>query len=441
MTIFPCPIFPLAEHSRLGQNTLETSIWLSACVSIQAVCQMAGSRFETSWPVLHRLWESYLYYYLMKSGDFHIIVNEKKCTPVDALFTEEADTNPNLNEYEWDGRTTCWIQKPQEITIDGERNITAIIEATQLPHPPTFDLDGPGLQKAVRDKYRIGAGNYGYYVYRNHRLLSWCESFNMIPQDQDYYSFRGRILIDDSADEVFNIDVKKSHIHLSDEANQVIGELTQEYRRKTRLAWKHAKDEINRIKGENGTVQANDIAQQFEMPEELPGDMETEQDYEEAQQRTKELEKEQKKKVKELIEENKEEPGVAALSEEEQAKTVVEGPESGPSDKIFLVDHVLDNALWEPYYDADKGPCVRLNRLHRFTKIIYEKNPKNVPLQVLMDLLFLQLAGAEVYVQRNYTKYDREQIATILEEYRRVSSDFLAALCRDLGESLPAEEE
>src|SRR5215470_1048078 len=59
MTIFPCPLFPLAEHSRLGQHTLETSIWLSACVSIQAVCQMAGSRFKTSWPGLHRLRESY----------------------------------------------------------------------------------------------------------------------------------------------------------------------------------------------------------------------------------------------------------------------------------------------------------------------------------------------------------------------------------------------
>src|SRR5215469_13625365 len=61
MTIFPCPLFPLAEHSRLGQHTLETSIWLSACVSIQAVCQMAGSRFKTACPGLHRLRKSYLY--------------------------------------------------------------------------------------------------------------------------------------------------------------------------------------------------------------------------------------------------------------------------------------------------------------------------------------------------------------------------------------------
>src|SRR5215472_2966166 len=46
----PCPIFPLAGHSRLGQDTLEASIWLPVCVSIPTACQMANSRFKTSWP-------------------------------------------------------------------------------------------------------------------------------------------------------------------------------------------------------------------------------------------------------------------------------------------------------------------------------------------------------------------------------------------------------
>src|SRR5262249_29714443 len=42
MTIFPCPILPLAGHSRLGQNTLEASIWLSACGFILVACQMSA---------------------------------------------------------------------------------------------------------------------------------------------------------------------------------------------------------------------------------------------------------------------------------------------------------------------------------------------------------------------------------------------------------------
>jgi len=59
------------------------------------------------------------------------------------------------------------------------------IEATQLIHPPTFNLVGPGAQATAREKYRIEAGNYGYYVYRNKRLISWAERFDgMIGYDQ-----------------------------------------------------------------------------------------------------------------------------------------------------------------------------------------------------------------------------------------------------------------
>lgn len=380
-----------------------------------------------------------IYYYIMQEEDFYITINDEECQPFDVLFTDEAINNGNLNEHDWDGRTTRWIQKPLEVCINAEKNVNATIEVTQLPHPPTFDLDGVGKQKAIRDKYHIGANNYGFYVYRNHRLLSWCESLGMIPQDQDFYSFRGRILVNDSADDVFNIDVKKSHIHLSDEASNVIGEISFEYKRKSKRAWQHAKDEIRRITGEDGLTLANTLAQQFEMPEELPGSVETEADYKEAKLREKEFEKEQQKRVEGLVAQVENEPEVVGLNEEEQIKIAVAGPEAGPADKIFQVSNTTDNHLWEPYFDADKGPCVRINRLQRFTRVIYENNPNNGALHTLMGLLFLQLAGAEYYVLRSYTKYDRDEIASILEEFRRVTTEYLAKLCRDLGDSLPDE--
>jgi len=41
-------------------------------------------------------------------------------------------------------------------------------------------------------------------VYRNRRLISWADSLDgIVGSDQDLWSFRGRILIDDSADNVF----------------------------------------------------------------------------------------------------------------------------------------------------------------------------------------------------------------------------------------------
>jgi ketopantoate reductase len=99
----------------------------------------------------------------------------------------------------------------------------------------------------------------------------------------------------------------------------------------------------------------------------------------------------------------------------------------------------MDNALWEPYYDAEKGTSVRVNRFHRFTRVIYENNPNNGTLQTLIGLLLLQLAGAEIHLQRQLIKHNREEIAAILENYRKVSSDFLTKMCRDLEDSLPSE--
>ena len=120
--------------------------------------------------------------------------------------------------------------------VDTEFGVTCEVEVTQLPYPRIFELDGED-RLAVREKYNIGAGNYGYYVYRNKRLISWAQGLDgIIPQAQDYYSFRGRILIESDADDCFNIDVKKANIALSDKAHQVIADITEAFKKKSRGA-------------------------------------------------------------------------------------------------------------------------------------------------------------------------------------------------------------
>ena len=64
-------------------------------------------------------------------------------------------------------------------------------------------------------------------------MISWASLLNgIIPQDQDFFAFRGRILLDDSADEYFNIDVKKSSFTLSEEAWNIISDYSQEPKEK-----------------------------------------------------------------------------------------------------------------------------------------------------------------------------------------------------------------
>jgi hypothetical protein len=94
----------------------------------------------------------------------------------------------------------------------------ANVTMTQLPHPSSMEAAGTMKRAQARDMYNIAAGDYGFYVYRNGRLISWAASLGMVPQDQDLYSFRGRLEISSAADGVPNIDVTKSRILLSDTA-------------------------------------------------------------------------------------------------------------------------------------------------------------------------------------------------------------------------------
>ena len=49
----------------------------------------------------------------------------------------------------------------------------------------------------------------------------------------------------------------------------------------------------------------------------------------------------------------------------------------------------------------------------------------------------LQLADAEFYAYKNIGDYDYEELKKILYEFRRISSEFLANMCRRLEDKLP----
>lgn len=380
-----------------------------------------------------------IYFFFLKDG-INIFLNGKIITPYDVLFTDEAENNGNLNEHEWNGRETKWIKKPTTQTLDinsddSNTPIKAIVEVTQLPHPPTFDLDGEGERVKVRDKYKIESGNHGYYVYRNKRLISWAERFDgIISNEQDYWSFRGRILLDTTADDAFNIDVKKSHLELSSEAWDALNDLTDEYKRKSKLAWQHAKKLKSQITGSDTNTVSNDIASSIEITDLIFGQMPTPEE----EKISTEMEQELKEKIKEKVINNAKEfmkDGGEDEPSEDEIKEYASGG-SSPDKRIFRVSHVEDNLLWEPYYDDDHGWSVRINQNHRFARLIFEDNEQNIDLCVIFDLLMLHLAHAEVQVRKSplFKSTDSE---SIIYSFREAVSALLVRLIRNKNIKLP----
>jgi len=373
---------------------------------------------------------------VIKIGGFEI-------SPIDPLFIAQA--SGNLNENEWDGKSVQWIEKPKDILLDKDNDVHCTIEITQLPYPPAFKFGELGETDAsIRAKYLIGAGNYGFYVYRNKRLISWASSLQgIIVQDQDNYAFRGRILIEDKADDYFNIDVKKSNIILSEDAWNKINDFTAGARFKSKKAWKTAGAQVVKFITKASSEVSNIIASDLDTIDLLPGDAAPEERI--ALERLQEIDKDMSNKVKTmallLMQDSgadvDEEGEIKELSPDERKEAVKGGKENAFASSIFRVASIEDNLLWEPYTDTDLGDCVRINRMHRFAILIYERNKENDGLQIIFDLMLWQLAQAELYAYKNMDDYKYDEVMKVLTEFRRVASEFLANLCRRKESVLP----
>jgi hypothetical protein len=337
-----------------------------------------------------------IYFYFLKSTDdaLDLSLDGDAVLPFDPLFVSEARQNGNIDESMWDGRTVGWLEEPKPVVLDAENNALAQLEATQLVHPPAFDNPAE-----IRSKYMISGHNYGFYIYRNKRLIRWAERFDgIIPTDQDYFAFRGRLLVDDSIDDILNIDVKKSEVLLSEEAEAALSEAVYEARRKSRRAWQNAAALLKKKANDDPVSKANEALSNVEFPDILPTDPDDEK-TEEARR---------KRERKEVLS--------RPLGEKESEQAHKEGS------RVILVDHLDDNELWERAYDSALGTVVRLNRSHRFTRLFYERFGADADVVLLVHALFLSFAVAESLSVRNLQDIDQDLVEKVFQRYRNQAS-------------------
>ena len=69
---------------------------------------------------------------------------------------------------------------------------------------------------------------------------------------------------------MFNIDVKKSQLHPSEEAEQALNDISDKFKKKSKKAWNNAKAERDRKLNSDAFSRSNEIAGEVELPDELP---------------------------------------------------------------------------------------------------------------------------------------------------------------------------
>lgn len=380
-----------------------------------------------------------IYYYFLKKN-LHIYLQSEEINSFDALFTAEAAEN-KLDENVWDGKSVQWLLKPQRFMLDSFSKINCDIEITMLPHPKVFKSDGIS-DSAIREKYKISAQNYGFYIYREGRLINWANRLDIIPQDQDFYAFRGRINITKDADDAFNIDVSKSHINLSEEARDSLDDFIADYKKKCKTAWTNAWGKFQAQTSSSTNEQSNTIINDVgDYIDSIPDDDSKEYETEIKKREEDIIKQYQVKSVEDTITRIKDEENIEKsleeITPEDIEKTIKGSSNVDALNKIFKVPSITDNELWEPYIDAEKKDCVRISTSHRYSKLIYEDNADNKALQILFEILLFVQSKAELQVEKNFHEVNAEMIGKILNEYRFTVSEMLAKICRKEEGKLP----
>ena len=358
-----------------------------------------------------------IYYYYLKglaegSERLSLQIDGNDVEPVDPLFIDEIDANnEDLDEHVWDGLYPKWVTKSRTIQLEKTGSICAQIEITQLPHPLCVNHKEIMTQKACRDHYLIEAGNYGFYIYRNWRLISWAESLGFVPQDQNLYAFRGRLLINNDADDVLNIDVTKSRIHLSEIAEEELKAEIQEAVKKSRIAWQTA----YRITVKSSTQVPHDTAnQELDRISHLQDDDDSRDESVAPIEERKELEERRNKAISTKL-----------ITPEDQQQF----KESGA--RVLFVKTLDNNQLWERSHDPNGAMIVRVNSSHRFCRDILETVDDNSNLLKVIDVIFFSLARGE-YDLVYKSEHESNKIEDIMLEYRErvggVTSDIIRRL-------------
>ncbi len=329
------------------------------------------------------------------------------------MFVDEIDTdNSELDEYKWNGLQPEWITKSQAIQLDSTDSITARVEMTQLPHPPSVNQKKLMSQGKCRAHYLIGSGNYGFYIYRNWRLISWAESLGFVPQDQDLYAFRGRLLINSNADDVLNIDVTKSRIHLSEIARDQLKDVIPGAVNKSRTAWKTA----HRVTVAASKQGPHDMAnQELNRISHLQDDEERRDEEVAPSHERKQLEQRRTKAVK-----------AKPITAEDKQRV----DETGY--RVLYVETLENNQVWERAHDPTHGLIVRVNSSHSFCRNILDVVSDNSNLLKIIDVLFFAIAKGE-YDLVYKSEHNDDEIEEIMTEYRERIGGTLLDIIRKIN--------
>lgn len=352
------------------------------------------------------------FYFLSGRASGHrleITLGGEAIAPFDPLFESELATDALMDENAWDGCSVMWLCKPRSIQVTDR--VSAKFTVTHLPHPPSIKDAGLMTQKECRDKYDIGAKQYGVYIYRNGRLIGNAVDLGLIARDQDLYSYRARLEISDAADEALRIDVAKSQIQLSEIAQDQLTEVIRETVRKSKAAWNRAKDIAEQRNHQDATASVNESLDKIARQDVAALNDEIESSPPEEREKLSQV-------VAEIAEQSA--PQVSELEEVKEQRR-----------RVVYESHLPVNQLWDRRYHPEHGAIAVVNGGHRFCTDVLRSDAAPAALQRAFDVLLFALSDAERQLLLEY-RDDHDRVDQVLRDYRVNVGEVLSNILRKM---------
>ncbi|MBT9187760.1 ATP-binding protein [Zobellia russellii] len=325
------------------------------------------------------------------------VVKKRNVEPRDILFWDKAlDT---FNKEDYDCKKPCkvldeYFENPMD--IDGEK---IRIQATIFPKASmkSFASFSEDERKDIKE-YDVTLKNSGFYFYRNGRLIKWGEKLFL----SRLFGFRAKISFGTEHDDLFDVDVSKQHLTVSEEVEKKLDTLTKVARGQSKELFQIC-DEVVKALQNNGTEgsEFNNNNATLEEEEDETTDAASVQVLE------------RKTKLEEKSEEH---------SVEDDPDYEEEGDK-----KVFRRVRYWQKGrnLWESATDRLEGTYVLINTLHPFYDLVISKFDVGSAERQSIEALIFSLAVGENQTIQKFVSVEADIAIEIFKKYNRASSNQL----------------
>lgn len=320
-------------------------------------------------------------------------VNDKRVAKKITLFLNKEKIEP-WNPFKFaDVGSEDQAEVTEEIDGDNVKAGSFEIKSYYFPRPDE-------MPNHVFDHARIKMEKQGIFIYRENRMIYGPDWLGIVAKHNSYNRVRVEFSFDHLLDDLFQIDVKKSQVTLTEELQEYI---TEFLKRLLQTARKDAKKHTTlKTQKENKGIHTNSNNSLTRSAEKLPSS-------------------------KISIDPQTGQATVKNLHGEIPVKNIrISDPKEPGENHIQPVESIVDGLLWEPALVGGKN-AVSLNTSHPYYQRVYSQIRDNPDMIKGLDYLLWALTQAELSaMNENAEKY--------FNEYRYEVSKILRMLANDLPE-------